>query len=153
MSTPPPPAPRATVGAWLLLVLGTLGFAAVWVLAAVSTGRQLSWLALLGALDVTWMMRLGRWPAGLQRTAVAVGATALIATLANWWIIASHLGTVLGFTPWESARRLGYHHAWTLSQVANGIADLVFIALALLLAALASHRAGAAGFSARRPAP
>jgi len=153
MTTPPASTPRATPGAWLLLALGTAGFAALWVLAAVASGRQLGWMALVGALDVVWMLRLGRWPAGPVRVVAAFCATLIIVLLANWWIIASHLGAVLGFTPWESAQRLGFNHAWTLTQIANRRIDLVFFLLAPLLAAFAAHRAGTAGLSARRRAP
>lgn len=139
MTTLSPPTARVPAGAWLLLVLGTVGFAALWVLFAVGSGHQLGWLALVGALDVAWMLRLGRWPAGMLRVVAATVATATIVVLANWWIIASHLGAVLGFSPWESAQRLGFNHAWTLVQIANGVGDLVFAALALALAAFASR--------------
>ncbi|MFC0677223.1 hypothetical protein ACFFGH_05055 [Lysobacter korlensis] len=124
---------------WSLLTLGTTGFAALWVLLALYTREQLSWMAVVGALDVAWMLRLGRWPRGAGRALAGLAGTAVIVALANWWIIASHLSVVLGLTPWESASRLGWNHAWTLAQLANGLADTAWIAAGLIVAALASR--------------
>lgn len=131
-----PSARGATALSWLLLALGTCGFAAIWVLLGSASGRQHGWMALLGALDVAWLLRLGGWRPGPLRAALAVTGTALIIALANWGIIASHLGAMFGRTPWDSATRLGWHHAWTLAQLANGPVDLLCIGAALLLAVL-----------------
>lgn len=124
---------------WSLLTLGTTGFAALWVLLALYTREQLSWMAVVGALDVAWMLRLGRWPRGTGRVLAGLVGTAVIVALANWWIIASHLSAVLGLTPWESASKLGWNHAWTLAQIANGIGDVAWIAAGLVAAAIASR--------------
>ena len=58
-----------------------------------------------------------------------------MAVLANWFIIASQLGFVLGLLPWESAVRLGPEYAWTLTRLANGPMDVVHVLAAPLLAA------------------
>lgn len=133
--------PPRTVGwlSWLLLLLGIGGFAAIWVVLAWSNDAQLSWMAPLGALDIAWMLRLGGWPRGLRRALLGTAATALIVLVANWWIIAAQLGVGLGLEPWDSALRLGLHHAWTLAQLANGPLDLVWIVAGLLLAAITSR--------------
>ena len=124
----------------LLMLLGACaGFAAIWVVLAWANNRQCGWMALLGALDVAWILRLSGWPAGPRRAAVGVAATAGIVAIANWWIVAVHLGDVLGFNPLESALRLGVHHAWLLAQLANTPFDLAMIPAALVLAALASR--------------
>ena len=124
----------------LLMLLGACaGFAAIWVVLAWSNNSQCSWMALLGALDVAWVLRLTGWPRGLHRALVGVTATAGIAALANWWIIAVHLGEVMGFNPMESALRLGPQLAWLMAQLANGPFDVAMIALALVLAAIASR--------------
>lgn len=122
-----------------LLALGTFGFAAVWVLLGVSSQRQHSWMAVVGALDVAWMLHLGRWPRGPGRIALAAAATALIVLLANWWIIASHLSGSLGLSPWDAAVRLGWNHAWTLAQLANNATDLAWIVAALVAAVIAAR--------------
>lgn len=141
---PPPPrlmtalptSRRAMLTPLALLVLGTLGFAALWVLLALALQRQSGWMAVLGALDIAWMLRLGRWPAGPLRMAVAVAATAAIVALANWWIIASQLARVLGLSAWDSASRLGWNHAWTLAQLANSFHDVLWTLAAFVVAAV-----------------
>ena len=52
---------RITPFSWLLLLLGTFGFAAFWVLFSVAYDHQFSWMAVFGALDIAWMLRLGGW--------------------------------------------------------------------------------------------
>lgn len=145
MSAPSPP-PAASTTRWLtwpyrlLLLLGACaGFAAIWVVLAWSNGAQCGWMALLGALDVAWVLRLSGWPGGPRRALVGVIATAVIVVLANWWIIAVHMGEVMGFDPVDSALRLGLNHAWLLAKLANGPFDLAMIILALALAAIASR--------------
>ena len=116
----------------LLLALATFGFAAIWTLVALYANRQLSGLAVIGALDVAWMLRLSGWPAGRSRVVAAVGGTAAMIAIANWAIIAAQLGGMMGLKPWESITRLGTDHAWTLAQLANGPMDLVWMAAALV---------------------
>jgi hypothetical protein len=96
-------------------------------------------MALLGALDVAWILRLTGWPTGLRRALVGVLGTASIIALANWGIIAAQLGDVLGFDPVDSALRLGVNHAWLLANLINGPFELAMMAAALLLAAIASR--------------
>ncbi|MGQ4660071.1 hypothetical protein [Lysobacter sp. F6437] len=124
---------------WPLLVLGTLGFAAAWITLGFYNASQNSWMAVIGALDIAWMLRLGHWPRGPARVAVALVATAAIVVLANWGIIAAQLGAMLGLTPWASALKLGFNHAWTLAQLANGAWDLAWLLLALLVAAVTAR--------------
>ncbi len=124
---------------WLLPLLGIAGFAAVWVIVGSYTGRQQSWMAVLAALDVAWMLRLGGWRPGRARVAAGVTGTAVVVLLANWGITASHLGAMLGLAAWDSALRLGSDHAWTLAQLANGPADVAWILLGLVVAAVGSR--------------
>ena len=121
----------------LLLALGVTGFAAAWVMVALSTGRLNSWMALLGALDVVIVLRLGVWRPGWSRSLLAALATAGIAAIANWWIIAAQLGAMLGLAPWDSAARLGLNHAWTMAGLVNNPADLVWAGAAVVVAAVA----------------
>lgn len=124
----------------LLMLLGACaGFAAIWVVLAWSKGSQCGWMALLGALDVAWILRLSGWPASGWRVVAGTLATAAIVVLANWWIIAVHMGEMMGFNPLDSALRLGLEHAWLLAQLANSAFDLAMIAVALVLAALLSR--------------
>lgn len=130
---------RAPWLSWLLLLLGACGFAAVWVLVGLYSDTQSSWMAVLGALDVALMLRLGHWPAGAGRAALGVAATLATVLLANWGITSGQLGAALGLGPWDSALRLGLHHAWTLAQLANGVGDALWLAMALVVAALAAR--------------
>ncbi|QNP39876.1 hypothetical protein [Lysobacter solisilvae (ex Woo and Kim 2020)] len=146
MSVPAPKPSPSSSARWLtwpfrllMLLAACAGFAAIWVVVAWSTGKQCGWMVLVGALDVAWILRLSGWPRGGQRALVAALATAAIAVLANWWIIAVHLGEMLGFDPLDSALRLGMQHAWLLAQLANSAFDLAMIAVAMVLAALLSR--------------
>jgi hypothetical protein len=110
-----------------------------WVLLNLYTGHQHSWVALLAALDIGWILRFGGWRAGWRRGALGLAATASVVAIANWSIIAANLGGMLGLSPLPSALKLGFHHAWILTQMANGPWDVAWIALALLIALLASR--------------
>ena len=134
------PAPRPA--AWFapaLLLLGSFGFAAAWVLLAFARDRQCSWMAVLAAVDAVLLLRLARVPAGWKRSASAVAATALSIALANWGIAAAQIGKVMGLLPWESLAKLGLSYAWTLATLANRPADLAWLLAALLLAAIAAR--------------
>jgi len=128
---------------WLapaLLVLGSLGCAAAWIPLALSTGRPCSWLALLAAIDAAFLLRLARMPAGAARPAMAVLGTAATIVLAYWGIIASQIARTVGVLPWESALKLGPHHAWTLAGLATAPVDLAWLGSGLVLAAWLSGR-------------
>lgn len=135
MPSAPPSSQRIPWLSPLLLALAVFGFAAIWSLLALYLNRQVSWLAVIGALDVAWMLRLSGWPARRGRVLAAVGGTAAMAGIANWAIIAGQLGGMMGLKPWESITRLGSDHALTLAQLANGPLDVVWIAAALVAAA------------------
>ena len=133
------PPQRSTWLSWALLLLGAFGFAAIWVLLGLYSDAQNSWMAVLGALDIALMLRLGHWPPGPRRAALGVVATLATVLLANWGITSGQLGAAFGLEPWESALRLGLQHAWTLAQLANGVGDALWLALALVVAALTAR--------------
>ena len=122
-----------------LVVLGSCGFAAAWILLAFARDRQSSWMAVFAAIDAVLLLRLVRMPAGPLRMLAAVAATSLSIVLANWGIAATQIGKLMGLLPWESAFKLGPRYAWTLAGLANQPADLAWLAAALLLAAIASR--------------
>jgi hypothetical protein len=130
---------RARWFAPALLTIGSLGCAAAWILAALASGHQCSWIALLAGLDAAFLLRLARMPRGTARTLLAVlGAGATIA-VANWGIAAGQIGRAMGLLPWESAGKLGMAYAWTLSALANTPTDLAWLAVGLLAAAVLSR--------------
>ena len=124
----------------LLPVLGCLGFAAAWVLLARFLQTQVSWLAPLAALDVAWMLHLGRVRPGWPRITLAVVSTLAIIVLANWGIAATEIGRSMGLLPWESALRLGPSYARELIQLANTRLDLAWYAVGLALAGVLARR-------------
>ena len=124
----------------LLPVLGCLGFAAAWVLLARALQSQASWLAPLAALDVAWMLHLGRVRPGWTRTALAMVSTVAVIALANWGIAATEIGRSMGLLPWESALRLGPNYARELIQLANSRLDLAWYAISVVLAGILARR-------------
>jgi hypothetical protein len=117
------------------LPLVVAGFAALWVLLALYTRAQCSWMAVLGAVDVLWVLGLCGPGRPVGRGILATVATLAIIGIANWCIAAAHVGGALGLMPWESALRLGTHHALTLGGLANRWQDAVWMGLALAVAA------------------
>jgi hypothetical protein len=127
---------------WLapvLLLIGSTGFAAAWVLLAWSRDQQCSWMAVLAALDAVLLVRLARMPAGWLRASLACAATAVAILLANWGIAAAQMGKPMGLLPWESMGKLGPSFAWVLATQANQPADLAWLWLGLVLAVVASR--------------
>jgi hypothetical protein len=135
-----PPAPAAVPWlALILLLIGTTGFAAAWVLLASWRDQQCSWMAVLAALDAVLLLRLARMPAGWLRATFAGGATALSIVLANWGIAAAQMGKPMGLLPWESMGKLGPALAWVLMSHANTPTDLAWLWVALVIAVFASR--------------
>jgi hypothetical protein len=127
---------------WLapfLLLIGSTGFAAAWVLLAWTRDQQCSWMAVLAALDAVLLVRLARMPAGWLRATLAGAATAGSILLANWGIAAAQMGKPMGLLPWESMGKLGPSFAWVLVTQANHPADLAWLWLGLVLAVAASR--------------
>lgn len=146
MSRQSPLSPSPLAARWLvwpyrllMLLAACTGFAAIWVALAWSSDGQCSWMAVVGALDVAWIVRLVGWPAGRRRALAAALATVALAIAANWWIIAVQLGAGFGLDPLDSALRLGIHHAWVLARLANGAIDVALIAAAPVVASLLSR--------------
>jgi len=134
----PEPASRQWLGPALLLI-GSLGFAAAWILLAIARDAQCSWMAVLSAADAVLLLRLARAPSGRQRAFAAVAATVLTILVANWGIAAAQVGRSLGLLPWESMGKLGLDYAWILSTLANRPADVAWLVAALVLGAVAGR--------------
>lgn len=127
---------------WLaptLLLIGSFGFAAAWVLLALARDTQCSWMAVLAAIDAALLLRLARMSPSWARSALAMAATVLVIVLANWGIAAGQIGKVMGLLPWESLARLGPDYAWTLATLANRPTDLAWLCAALVVAVIAAR--------------
>jgi hypothetical protein len=127
---------------WLapaLVALASLGCAAAWILLALASGRQSSWMAVVAAFDAAILLRIARAPAGAARACTGVLATLATIVLANWGIAAGEMGRSFGMLPWDAAVRMGPHYAWQLGELANGGADRAWLAIALVVAAAGSR--------------
>lgn len=132
--------PRNNAIPWLLpgfaLLVGILGMSAIWVMASVMTNRSCSWLALLAALDMAFLLRLSGAPIGPTRVIAAVFATALAVALSQWLIVSTQLGFALGLGPMDSASRLGPSLAWQMTRLSMDPVDWVWLLSSLPLAAI-----------------
>jgi hypothetical protein len=132
------PSKAAWFAPWLVL-LGAAGFAAAWVLLAFTRGQVFAWVAVVAALDIALLLRMGRVRPGMPRAALGVLATVLTIVAATWGVLAALSGLPLGLLPWEAVLRLGPHHAWTLFTLAYGQLELAWFAVAIVVAAIASR--------------
>jgi len=136
--------PTTSASAWLLpgaaLLAGVLGVDAVWVGLAVAGNRPCGWMALLAAVDVALLLRLTGVAPGTARISIAVLATALAVALAQWLIVATQMGIVLGLQPLDSAMRLGPVLARQLLSLSLDRGDLAWMLASLPLAGLLAGR-------------
>lgn len=124
----------------LLWLLASAGSAAVWTLVAVAVDRQCAWMAAITALDVALVLRFTGLPRpGPLRAAWTVAGTLVAIALANWWIAAAQVGEMVGLLPWDSLMRLGWSYAQTLVSLANDGTDLVWYAVAIVVAVIAGR--------------
>lgn len=130
---------RSSWQAPLLALVGSLGIAAAWVLAALALDRHCGWMAVVAAVDAALLLRLGGMRGGAARVGWALAATLLAVALANWGVVATRVGRMFGLMPLESMERMGAGFAWTLAQLANGPVELAWIAAALVIAVVAAR--------------
>jgi len=116
-----------------MLLLGVVTATLAWLFIALLTGRQAGWMAVLAALDIAFMLRLGTLRAGKTRVVLTLMATLLVALAANWGIASAYLGGSMGLNPWESALRMGPYLAATLIGLANGAAQWLWLGVALVV--------------------
>jgi hypothetical protein len=141
MPTPNIPSTLATPAAksrvllpTLFALVGVFGMAAVWVLVALIRDQQSAWMAILAAIDIAFLLRLGRAAPGAQRAMTTILATLATILIANWGIASIQIGMAMGFGVIESISRLGTDFAWTLADLANNGAELMWYAGALVVA-------------------
>jgi len=134
----PTTAARARTVTWLwplMLLLGAATALLAWVFFALMLGRQIGWMAVLVALELLFMLRLGTLRGGPLRVVLVAGGTLLITALAWWTIASAWMGGSMGLPPWESALRMGPHLAWTLVNLATTAMDWLWVAIAVVLGA------------------
>jgi uncharacterized membrane protein len=116
-----------------MLLIGVATATLAWVFIALLSGRQTGWMAVLAALEIVFMLRLSRFPAGSARVAVTLVGTLLVVVAANWGIASAYVGGSMGLAPWDSALRMGPFMAWTLFGLANGVAEALWVLVALVV--------------------
>lgn len=131
-------AARARTVTWLwpfMLLLGLVVAPLAWGLLALMTGRQVGWMAVLTALELVFMLRLGTLGPGRLRVALVVAGTLLVAAVANWAIASAWMGGSMGLNPWDASLRMGPHLAWTLINLANGAMEWLWLAIGVAVGA------------------
>ncbi|HDS1559690.1 hypothetical protein JAK58_12245 [Stenotrophomonas maltophilia] len=131
-------AARARTVTWLwpfMLLLGLVVAPLAWMLLALMTGRQVGWMAVLTALELVFMLRLGTLGPGRLRVALVVAGTLLVAAAANWAIASAWMGGSMGLNPWDASLRMGPHLAWTLINLANGAMEWLWLAIGVAVGA------------------
>jgi hypothetical protein len=134
-----PPSRSRPALALALVLAGSIGIAAAWVLVAQATRNQCSWMAALAAVDAALLLRMGGVRPGMMRALCGVLAAALAIAMANWGIAANEVGRMIGLAPWASMGKLGLEHAWLLVRLANDAIDLAWLAAGLVVAAVCSR--------------
>lgn len=114
-----------------MLLLGASVMTLAWIVLALGNDRQASWMAVLAAIQLSWMLHLGTLPRSGLRVAITLASIATVCLLANWGIIAGRVGMMMGLDLVSSAQRLGPHLAWTYTTLFNGVTDLCWIIAAL----------------------
>lgn len=136
---PRQPTLRSRAFALFLLAIGSLGFAAAWILLAAWLDRGSSWMAVLAALDVALLLRIAGITPGWHRAVFGTLATALMIALAWWGIAAARIGGPLGLLPWESMLKMGAEFGWLLVRLGTTPADLAWFLAGLVVAAATSR--------------
>jgi hypothetical protein len=117
------------------LLLGLVVAPLAWMVLALMTGRQVGWMAVLTALELVFMLRMGTLGPGRLRSVLVVLGTLLVAAVANWAIASAWMGGSIGLGLWDASLRMGPHLAWTLVTLANGTMEWLWLALGVAVGA------------------
>jgi len=135
---------RPTLRPWLLasglLTLGSLGFAAAWILIGTRYQSLCTPLAVLAALDAALLLHLAQIRRGAARALLAVMATATMTLLAIVSLISTRIGQPLGLSTWEAAQRLGPASARVMLEISLDRVDLAWLLAGLVIAVVVSLR-------------
>lgn len=117
-----------------------LAAGAAWMVLALYLRQPLPWLVVPIGAVLAWAIRAGVHRAGIGAMLLAAGATALAAIYVNMLIAGVRIAGNMGLDLIEALRTAGIAMLWQLARLAIGPADIVWIALAMLLAAWLASR-------------
>jgi len=117
-----------------------LAAGAAWMVLALYLRQPLPWLVVPIGAVLAWTIRAGVHRAGIGAMLLAAGATALAAIYVNMLIAGVRIAGNMGLDLIEALRTAGIAMLWQLARMAIGPADIVWIVLAMLLAAWLASR-------------
>jgi vitamin B12 transport system permease protein len=126
-----------------------LAAGAAWMVVALYSRHPLPWLAVPIGVALAWVIRAGVRQPGTGAMLLAVGATGLSALYVNLLIAGVKIAGNLGLDLIEALRTAGFAMLWQLARMGLTPADLIWTAVAMVLAGwLASRKR-----RPRRPPP
>jgi len=123
-----------------LLLLGSLGFAAAWILLGSRYESLCTPMTVLAALDAALLLHLARVRRGTLRVALAVTVTLVASVVAIGTLVSARIGGQLGLSPWESARQLGFASARVIVEMSLDRVDLAWLLAGLVIAVVVALR-------------
>jgi len=121
-----------------LLLLGSLGFAAAWILIGNRVGSLCSPLALVAALDAALLLHLAR--VRRARVLLALMVTLGAALLAIAGLVMFRAGQTLALSPWEVLQRLGLEGIALIAEMSVTQVDLGWLLAGAVLAVVLARR-------------
>jgi len=123
-----------------LLLLGTLGFAAAWILLGTRYDSLCTPMAVLAALDAALLLYLVKARRGVLRVLLAVLVTAAAALIAIGALVSTRIGLQLGLSPWEAVQRLGIEPARLVLGMSLDRVDLAWLLAGVVIAVVLALR-------------
>ena len=117
-----------------VLVLATLGVAAIWGGLALFFAATCAWMAPVAALDVVVLLRLAGLPGGRQRLVASLLITACAIVAGGFTVAALRIGAAFGTLPHHALYQIGPELAATWWQMNISGWDVALILTALPLA-------------------
>ena len=124
----------------VVLLLAALAFAAVWAFFAVSLQKNISFVAVLAALDIAWFIRKMRWPFRDSRPMIAMAFTALSIGAANWWMAKLLFGHAQSLNLFRALQQTSVDNTVLAIRTINAPVDWFWYAFAIFLAAILASR-------------
>lgn len=133
VTRPPRSLPTRHAWAGFALALALPLIVALWGTVGLWLDAPAAWMAVIVAADASVLLSLLRVPAGMARTAWALGFLGLAVAASLWLMVAGVVGPAFGLLPWESALRLGPVLFEVIAGPWLSLANLAWLAAAMAL--------------------